>query len=195
MTLIAVTQRTQIIAEYDETRDCLDQRWHDFLLACNITPLIIPNNLEVAKKIINSVNFEGVLLTGGNNTLSREITEKLLLEFAIQRKLPVLGICHGMQFIQNYFGDKLEKISGHILEKQEILINGVRETVNSYHNYGTLNASSEFTVWARADDGVIKAIRHQLLPITGIMWHPERYEKFKLKDITLFKEILTMRDE
>lgn len=187
MTLIAVTQRTQIIAEHHETRDCLDQRWYDFLLACNITPLIIPNNLEVAKKIIYQAKCHGILLTGGNDSTQRSDTERFLLDFSIQKKIPVLGVCHGMQFIQKYFGDALQKISGHVVENQEIWINGIREQVNSYHDFGALNVSSDFTIWAKADDGVIKAIRHKHLSIVGVMWHPERYDIFKNNDIALFK--------
>lgn len=189
MKLIAVTQRTQLIDEYHETRDCLDQRWYDFLLACDIIPCIVPNNLTITKKIIGCAKFSGVLFTGGNTSIQRSKTENFLLDFAIQKKMPVLGVCHGMQTIQQYFGDKLQKVYGHVSEKQEIWISGNRGIVNSYHDYGALNASSDFIVWAKADDGVLKAIRHKQLPIIGIMWHPERFKSFRDDDINLVKNI------
>ncbi|MDP1574218.1 MAG: gamma-glutamyl-gamma-aminobutyrate hydrolase family protein [Coxiellaceae bacterium] len=189
MTLIAVTQRTDIITEYNETRDSLDQRWHEFLLICDLTPLIIPNNLEIAKKIINTIKLDGVLLTGGNDPLERKNTENFLLDLAIEKKIPVLGVCHGMQRIQTYFGTVLKKIPGHIMEKQKIFIGGLEEEVNSYHHYGTTEHTNGFDILARSDDGVIKAIQHQYLPIKGIMWHPERYTNFKESDIKLLTNI------
>lgn len=191
MTLIAVTQRTDIITEYNETRDSLDQRWHEFLLTCDLIPLIIPNNIEIAKKIIHTIEFDGILLTGGNDSLERERIENILLDFGIEKKIPILGVCHGMQCIQTYFGTVLKKIPGHVMEKQKIFISGLEKEVNSYHHYGTTESTDGFNILAKSDDGVIKAIQHQYLPIKGIMWHPERYTNFKESDIYLLKNIFS----
>ncbi len=191
MNLIAISQRTQYISEYEETRDCLDQRWHEFLTSCQITPLLIPNHPKIVCEIIEENILQGVLLSGGNESPLRTETENLLLEYAIQKRLPVLGICHGMQMIQQYFGVKLRKITGHVIEDQEILIHGMPDRVNSFHNYGTTQTSCELTVWAKARDGVIKAIKHSHLPIMGMMWHPERCHPFKIRDIQFIKNFFS----
>ena len=52
MKLVAVSQRVDIIHDYDERRDSLDQRWADLLSACNLSPLLIPNNKSSAEKIL-----------------------------------------------------------------------------------------------------------------------------------------------
>jgi gamma-glutamyl-gamma-aminobutyrate hydrolase PuuD len=187
--MVAVTQRTEYVSQYNETRDCLDRRWTELLTFCGITPLVIPNHCQAAQRIVEENSLQGVLFTGGNDSESRMLTEKWLLEFAMQNKLPVLGVCHGMQMIQQYFGVKLQKVSGHVAESQGIIINGVRTNVNSYHDEGATQTLPELIVWAKAEDGVIKAVQHSDFPITGIMWHPERCNPFKIRDIQLIKKV------
>lgn len=191
MKTIAITQRTQFIEEHQETRDALDQRWHDLLVLCNIVPLIIPNHLETANNIIDHTPISGIVLTGGNDSPSRMLTETMLLEFAIRKKLPVLGVCHGMQVIQQYFGLKLHNITGHITEKQEIFLQDKTYAVNSYHSLGTTETTSDLIVWAKAHDGIVKAIKHKELPLMGIMWHPERHNPFHEFDIMLMKNFFS----
>lgn len=191
MTLIAITQRTEDHVKYDESRDTLDRRWYDLLNFCNVTPLIIPNNPCLTQKIINRTSLQGVLLSGGNESLHRIQTETTLFEFAIKNKLPVLGVCHGMQFIQKYFGLNMTKISNHVSAKSEILINKIPTEVNSYHDYGTKQTTSSLIIWAQAHDGIVKAIHHCNLPIVGIMWHPERYKPLKMRDIHFIKKFFS----
>jgi N5-(cytidine 5'-diphosphoramidyl)-L-glutamine hydrolase len=186
---IAITQRVDKIDEYNETRDSLDQRWWKLLGVCNLTPIVFPNDLSLTYKILRHTQIDGIILTGGNQTRERLEVESLLIEFAIKNYLPVLGVCNGMQVIQNYFGVPLIKISNHIQQEQEILIDGMPAIVNSYHDFGSVETIKELEVWARAYDGVIKAIKHTRHPITGIMWHPERASPFLERDIHLIKSI------
>jgi putative glutamine amidotransferase len=44
-------------------------------------------------------------------------------------------------------------------------------------------------VWAVAGDGVVKAVRHSAQPLTGIMWHPERFAPFSSADVALFRRV------
>lgn len=189
MTLVAVSQRTEFISEYKEVRDGLDHRWYEFLDVCHITPLLIPNHFTIAYDIINQFCIHGIFLTGGDDSASRFETETALIKFAIQKKLPIFGVCHGMQAIQQYFNVRLKKISGHVKENQEILIHGKTAEVNSFHHIGTTDTVSDLIVWAKARDGIVKGICHQYLPIVGIMWHPERYRYFKENDIKLVSHL------
>jgi len=189
MKLIAITQRSDNIHARDETRDALDQRWWLFLNACGLTPLILPNELTHASDLLSKINVEGVLLTGGSHSPTRESIENYLLDFVQQQQLPLLGVCHGMQQIQKFFGISLEKISHHVCAEQEIFIHNKLTIVNSYHDYGTTVTNPLLTVWARAHDGIVKAIKHDTLPIFGIMWHPERMMPFAQQDIELMQNI------
>ena len=93
-----------------------------------------------------------------------------------------------MQSIALYFGGNLKKVSSHVRTRHE-LRGLILNNVNSYHEYEVDVLPDEFSVTARAEDGVIEAIRHKTLPIEGIMWHPEREEVFNHADIKLITDL------
>lgn len=187
MKIVALTQRVEVNEAHAEKRDALDQRWWQFLNSCHIIPLIIPNDVSLAKELLKTVPIQGVFLTGGSRAPERDEVELFLVEYATKNCMPLFGVCHGMQVIQKYFGIPLKKIDNHVSPQQEILIDGKSTVVNSYHDYGTFETNQNLQVWAKAPDGVIKAVRHIKLPIVGIMWHPERLYPYAERDINLVK--------
>jgi gamma-glutamyl-gamma-aminobutyrate hydrolase PuuD len=194
MIRIAVSQRVIVLPHQDVRGDCLDHDWWSFLCECGIYPVIIPNHAETARRILDSTPIAGILLTGGNDLLAyggdapeRDETESLLLNFSIERSLPLLGVCRGMQFIQHQFGVPLSKVDGHVAVSQTILYKDSRRTVNSYHIWGSKKTVPELEVFAVSLDGVTKAIRHSNLPIVCIMWHPERCKPIDPEDKNLFQ--------
>lgn len=187
MKMIGISQRIVQNEQYPETRDALDQRWYALLNACGLLPVALPNDLVTTKALIAQIPFAGFILSGGNDHPARAATELFLLKKSLQENMPLLGICHGMQIIQQYFGLQLEKVSQHVMPHQMIHIHDQEEIVNSYHSYGTRETTKELLVWAKAQDGVVKAIRHISLPLMGIMWHPERFEPYAERDVQLIK--------
>jgi putative glutamine amidotransferase len=141
----------------------------------------------------------GLVLTGGNDLAElggdapeRDAVEYAVLDWAEQRRLPVLGVCRGMQVIQHRFAVPLRRVEGHVTARQVIRIHGEPKEVNSYHRFGALDSRPPLDVWAVADDGVVKAIRHSAQPITGIMWHPERCAPFSPADVVLFRQVFAV---
>jgi putative glutamine amidotransferase len=195
MTLIAVTQRVDVVPSYHERRDALDQQWARFLRACGAVPVPIPNDPEVAAQLMSSLPVAGLLLTGGNDLCAlggsapeRDATERVLLEGALCRRVPVVGVCRGMQFIQAHWGVPLCRVDGHVTPAHEIAVGDTHDTVNSYHHFAATDSVPALTVWARAADGVVEAIRHVEAPVVGLMWHPERFPAFRTTDIALCRE-------
>ncbi len=190
MHLVAVTQRVDIVPRRGERRDALDQSWTRLLAACGLVAMPMPNRPATAAAMLEANGMTGLLLTGGNDLShyggdapERDETEHLLLRLARERHLPVLGVCRGMQVIQDAFGVPLVTVSGHVAKRHRV--EGVLPTaeVNSFHGYGTLESVDELEVMGRAPDGVVEAIRHRAEPILGQMWHPERESPYAAADL------------
>jgi putative glutamine amidotransferase len=196
MKTVALTQRVSVVPASGERRDCLDQAWTKFLAACGLLPVLLPNVTEAALALCEVAGIAGLVLTGGNDLAvlggdapERDAVENALLDWAERRGLPVLGVCRGMQVIQQRFAIPLRRVEGHVAGRQVIRIDGQPQEVNSYHHFAALDSRPPLDVWAVADDGVVKAIRHSAQPITGIMWHPERSVPFSPADVALFRRI------
>ncbi len=200
--LVAITQR-QDKNKHGDLMDNLELNYINYLMKFDIQPIIIPNISEKVESFFE-LPIEGIILTGGNGvnpelygkkaeedsdiSKKRDETEKKLLEIAIKKKLPVLGICRGMQFMNVFFGGKLVRISDevkgavcHVATTHKIKIIDEnflgRETeVNSYHNYGVIeeNLGKDLNIFAKSTDDVIEGVYHKDLPIAAIEWHPER---------------------
>jgi putative glutamine amidotransferase len=196
MKAVAITQRVSVVPAYGERRDCLDQAWTKFLAACGLLPVLLPNVTEAALALCEGADIGGLVLTGGNDLAAlggdapeRDAVENALLDLAERRRLPVLGVCRGMQVIQQRYGIPLRRVEGHVAQRQVIQIEGERKEVNSFHHFAAFDSRPPLEVWAVADDGVVKAIRHSAEPIMGIMWHPERSTPFSPADVVLFRKV------
>jgi gamma-glutamyl-gamma-aminobutyrate hydrolase PuuD len=199
MKAVAVTQRVSVVPAHGERFDCLDQGWTKFLAACGLLPVLLPNVIEAALALCEGTGIVGLVLTGGNDLAAlggdapeRDSVENALLDFAERRALPVLGVCRGMQVIQQRFAIPLCRVEGHVAQRQVIRIEGEPREVNSYHHIAAFDSRPPLDVWAVADDGVVKAIRHSAQPITGIMWHPERFTPFSPADVALFRRVFAV---
>ena len=194
MKRIAITQREDTIASHQEIRDALDHRWMKLLHACQLEPLIIPNHLPTVEYYLKTSIIDGLLFTGGNHlqsTTNRDAVENRLLSWGIAYQIPILGVCRGMQLIQQFFGDVLLSIPNHVNNSHMIYFDQSNRTTNSFHQFGCLKAGPFFDILAKAEDGVIESIAHKDFPCYGIMWHPEREYPFVADDLNFIQEIFT----
>lgn len=191
---VIYTQRVDIIASYGERRDATDQRVALFLSACGYLPVPMPNAADIVPAFVQAVSPCGILLTGGNSLTKyggdapeRDATERDLVAWAINEKIPVFGICRGLQFIADYFGATLVPIGNHVRTRHAVTGQINRSSVNSYHTLAVETVPTELSVAARADDGTIEGVCHRDLPLMAVGWHPEREEIFSLQDISLLR--------
>lgn len=191
MKTVAFTQRVEIIENYNERRDCADQRISDFIYSCGYLPVPIPNNSYIVGELIKLINPAGIILTGGNSLLKyggdapdRDAVDGELLRIAVEKNIPVYGFCRGMQSILDYYGNKLVNVNEHVAKRHFIYGDEGKYEVNTYHNQACMELTNEqLKVVMRSEDGVIEMIRHSFLPIIGTMWHPERENPYDSKDI------------
>jgi putative glutamine amidotransferase len=141
-------------------------------------------------RLVKKLELRGVLLTGGDDIgkfPERDETENMLIKWALEGKVPIIGVCRGMQVIQKYFGGALVNVSPlkHIAKRHSVYSEtGVRE-VNSFHGLGITEAASGLHVTSTAEDGVIESIEAD--GIIGVMWHPEREKTPDPLDMDMFR--------
>ena len=208
---LGMTQRIVQADGYDEPRDALAQDWHQFIeKAFPHTPwLPIPNVGEKAVDLFSAFECNGLILTGGETpgtSPKRDLTEKFLLDYALKNKIPVLGVCRGMQFLLSELGQELLpcRQEDHVAKKHAIYWNENIESKlpESIRSMSMINSFHEFAVFDSEDlrrsvnvlatcpqDKVVEAIKHRTEKIYGIMWHPERETEPNASDIDLFRHV------
>ncbi len=194
MRRIAITQRVYVDGAHGERRDALDQRWTALLGAAGLVPVPVPNVLADPAPWLAALAIDGVLLSGGNDLAAyggdapeRDRLELALIDWAVAADRPLLGVCRGMQVLQHRFGVRLRPVAGHVTGQQTITLDGRPALVNSYHAFGATDSVADLQVTGRADDGVVKAVRHGSHRLRGIMWHPERLAPFRAEDLALLR--------
>jgi anthranilate synthase component 2 len=107
-----------------------------------------------------------------------------LVRDAAAKKMPVFGVCLGLQAIGEAFGAKVTrapepmhgKVSA-ITHRGGTLFEGLASPLHAtrYHSLCLDPATlpGDLEVCARSSDGVIQAIAHRSLPITAVQFHPE----------------------
>lgn len=192
MKRIGLTMRIVQADGYDEPRNALACDWHAFLapFATAMQWLPIPNLGESAPRFAEQWELDGIVLTGGEDlgvAPERDRTEFALLSHCIDRRLPVLGVCRGLQVMQSHFGGLLTRCAPerHVATTHTVHATGELRPfgdrggtfrVNSYHRLGIANGAEAegFRVGATDDDGHVECMAHETHPLFGIMWHPER---------------------
>ena len=155
--------------------------------------------------------IDGLLLTGGADVEpsnygfkdengvchpfpGRDAIETRILDEAFERRLPMLAICRGMQFLNVYQGGTLiPDLPGdaHRLTDNErhrvvcephaalpLLIGAFEGHVTSSHHQAVQGLGHGLQIAAKAPDGTIEAIewtRPMRRPwLAAVQWHPER---------------------
>jgi gamma-glutamyl-gamma-aminobutyrate hydrolase PuuD len=191
-----ITQRRESVPERGETRDTLDCRLSSWVQEAGLQPVPVPN-IWLARgndlqKWLTGIGMSAAILSGGGDPgddPEREHTETGILKYAEKKKLPVLGICRGMQMMGVYAGSSLVEVSGHVRARHKV--EGIiTEEVNSFHNKALSACPLGYQATSRSEDGVLESICHKSLPWEGWMWHPERDQAFSQTFLARFQGML-----
>ena len=206
---LGITQRVEVVESYGERRDCLDQRWAALAHAIGMTITPLPNvSPDSAAGLLDGLRLSALVLSGGNSLTAadpdaddcapeRDAFESAAVEWALQKGVPVLGVCRGMQFLNAWFGGSLQKVAGHAGTRHTVTPAAVSplshaRVVNSYHQWGIPIATlaEDFDVLAQHEDGSVEAFRHKTHRVAGLMWHPEREDPFNADDLALLRSFV-----
>lgn len=131
-----------------------------------------------------------------NVEIEMDILDKTVIEYAVETKKPLFGICRGLQSLNVFLGGSLiQDIPNdtHKNLKDNVTIELTGEgrylkkiysnesLINSYHHQGIAKLSDDL-IPCIVSNGLIEAVEHKTLPIYAVQWHPE-----KLSDIESYK--------
>jgi len=179
----------------------IEGNWNKFFNKTNVN-LISLNLNDFDKKKIDLLNPKGLILHGGNdlpkhkkekhNVLRKKI-DKFLFKYALRKKIPILAVCYGFQFIADFYGIKLSKKSKHVRTIHTLKLNRFfkkkyykKIVINSYHNYVVKKLPKNFNFISRCFDESIELAISDKNKILCVMFHPER----KNRDQRIVKKLV-----
>ncbi len=176
-------------------------------------PILLPPqpvDPEVTGRVLDGL--DGLIVTGGADVdparygqeagpetdkphLERDAWEDALLTGAIDRSLPFLGICRGMQVLNvnrggtllqhlpDVVGNDRFRIGNGEFATNEVVTEpgseldalvGAKLPVKSYHHQALDAVGDGLRVTARTDDGIVQAVELAGVPFgLAVQWHPE----------------------
>ncbi len=196
-------------------------------------PVLLPSDESVGREGNYVKRLDGILFAGGGDMHphfwgeepldgfemgmilpQRDSFEIRLCQMAEERRLPMLGICRGIQIMAAASGgsiyqdiDTMLKRAPRVRHMQKApdwcethMVQLVTDTklaaiyhaqeimVNSFHHQSVKKVPESFRVSAKSADGVIEGIESVELPFcVGVQWHPERTAQRDQKTMVLFK--------
>ena len=207
------------------------------VIAAGGTPLLIPSDEDDGLAAEYLPLLHGLLVPGGEDVTPalygedplRQVTfmneekdrmELALIRGAVERGMPVFGICLGIQLLNVCFGGTLYQdlpaqypgVLGHaqdmairgqlthrvtlepdsLLEK---LLGGEPLSVNSYHHQAVRTPAPGFTVTARAADGVIEGVEDPERNLYAVQWHPEDLVESHPRFRPLFRHLVERAEQ
>ncbi len=206
-----------ISANRKEGQSCIAETYVQAILKAGGAPVLIPviTDLEALSAIMK--DLDGLVMSGGGDINPLYLDEEpipqlqdvdtyrdeydlIILRLAINRQVPIMGICRGHQMINVAFGGSVfqdihiqsdHKLLKHsqslpreqashsikIIEGNSRLrqLFGSDDTllVNSFHHQAVKTLAPEFIETAKAPDGINEAMEHQEKEIFSVQWHPE----------------------
>jgi anthranilate synthase component 2 len=106
---------------------------------------------------------------------------------ALHRRIPIFGVCLGMQCINEAFGGRTVRApvpmhgkTSLIRHNRDALFAGLETPFKAarYHSLASALVSAsgqELKITALADDGVIMGLSHCRYPLHGVQFHPESF--------------------
>ena len=144
--------------------------------------VVVKRNDEVNADSING--FDGVLLSPGPGTPEDAGACIEIVNAAIERQKPLLGVCLGHQAIGAALGGKVSRApellhgkTSQVQHKNEGVFKDLKSPFRAtrYHSLAieTPSVPEELLVTATTETGVIMGVKHKSAPIEGVQFHPE----------------------
>jgi para-aminobenzoate synthetase component 2 len=144
--------------------------------------VVVKRNDEVNANSINE--FDGVLLSPGPGTPEDAGACIEIVNAAIEKQKPLLGVCLGHQAIGAALGGKVSRApellhgkTSQVQHKNEGVFKDLKSPFRAtrYHSLAIENPNfpNDLTITATTESGVIMGVKHKTAPIQGVQFHPE----------------------
>jgi len=123
------------------------------------------------------LKFDGIVVSNGPG--DPKIADKTIqtIKKAIDKNIPVLGVCLGHQLLTLAAGGDTRKLKfGHRSQNQPCIMEGSKRCFITTQNHGfeVYKIPNGFKPWfTNANDGSNEGIIHNKLPIMSVQFHPE----------------------
>ena len=136
-----------------------------------------------ARHMLESASYDLLVLSPGPGR-PEDFAIAATIDAALARKLPIFGVCLGVQAIGEYFGGRLGQLQQPAHGRpSRVQVGGGRLMQNlpneivigRYHSLYVERDSMPdvLQVTASTEDGVAMALEHKTLPVAGVQFHPE----------------------
>jgi para-aminobenzoate synthetase component 2 len=144
--------------------------------------VVVKRNDEVNASSINE--FDGVLLSPGPGTPEDAGACIEIVNAAIEKQKPLLGVCLGHQAIGAALGGKVSRApellhgkTSQVQHKNEGVFKDLKSPFRAtrYHSLAIENPNfpKDLIITATTESGVIMGVKHKTAPIEGVQFHPE----------------------
>ncbi len=145
--------------------------------------VVIKRNDETSVEQIEALNPDYIVISPGPGTPAEAGISIDVIQY-FTGKIPIFGVCLGMQSMGEAFGGKIVRARAlmhgklsKVLHNNTGVFHDVANpvTCTRYHSLAVERESLpdclEITAWT--DDGEIMGLRHKTLPVEGVQFHPE----------------------
>jgi anthranilate synthase component 2 len=157
----------------------------------NLVQLFYEFDLEVVVRRHDEVDLAGIealrpdwlcISPGPKAPVDAGISKAVIAHF--YKEMPILGVCLGMQAINEVFGGRTvlapEPVHGkrhEIFHTGEAVFAGLPSPFGAarYHSLMVSQVSPDLIITARSADGVIMGLSHRRYPLHGVQFHPESF--------------------
>tara|TARA_S200000501_G_scaffold378590_1_gene442061 strand:+ start:21102 stop:21677 length:576 start_codon:yes stop_codon:yes gene_type:complete len=173
-----VTSRVLIIDNYDSFVYILAQ----YLGELGLNPIVFRND-KLTTDGVSDLDPDTILISPGPGTPDDSgISMELIEEF--KEKIPIFGVCLGLQCIGEFFGGNVIRAPAVMHGKTSLIKHDGKGVFKSLPNpfeatrYHSLivdrdTLPDDLEVTAETDDGLIMGLRHKTFPVEGVQFHPE----------------------